>query len=137
MQFSVRLRNNRGNAIKATTGASPILQVRTGPPPANCAAANSGTLLASIPLAANWILDFVSGVGTLPGPISATAVASGDLSVNGHYRIWDAALANCDVQGTCTGPSAVIPGELLSTTDSIVAGGIVTINSYSVTEANA
>lgn len=50
LQKSVAVRNAGLDSIEATIGTSPILTIRTGAPPANCAAANSGTVLATITL---------------------------------------------------------------------------------------
>jgi hypothetical protein len=43
MQLSVAARNARLDAIETTAGASAVLKIFTGSPPANCAAADSGT----------------------------------------------------------------------------------------------
>lgn len=42
LQFSVTLRNNQLDQVESTTGTSAKLQIRTGAPPANTAAADSG-----------------------------------------------------------------------------------------------
>jgi hypothetical protein len=46
VQLSVAARNARLDAIETAVGVSAILEIRSGAQPANCAAADSGTLLA-------------------------------------------------------------------------------------------
>jgi len=46
VQLSVTARNARLDAIETAVGTSPILRIRTGAAPANCAAADAGTVLA-------------------------------------------------------------------------------------------
>jgi len=84
-QFSTAVRNAMGNAIETTIGASPVLEYRTGLPPANPAAASTGTLLMSGTMAADWATDASNGVKAFNVNMKAdTAVASG---YAGHYRI--------------------------------------------------
>lgn len=45
-QFSTAARNASLDAIETAIGASPILRIRSGAPPADCAAARTGTILA-------------------------------------------------------------------------------------------
>ncbi len=85
IQLSVTARNNRLDAIETTIGASPTLEIRTGAPPANCAAADTGTLLASMTLPADWAAAASGGVKNLLGTwqdLSADAAG-----VAGHFRI--------------------------------------------------
>ena len=46
IQLSTTVRNARLDTIESTIGTAPILTIRSGAAPANCAAANSGTVLA-------------------------------------------------------------------------------------------
>lgn len=52
IQLSTDVRNARLDVIESTIGASPTLEIRDGAPPANCAAADSGTVLATLTLPA-------------------------------------------------------------------------------------
>lgn len=47
IQFSTAIRNAMANQIEATAGASPTLEIRTGAPPANTGAADTGSLRCS------------------------------------------------------------------------------------------
>lgn len=55
IQYSVRVRDAQNDAMESAIGASPSLELRTGAQPANCAAADTGTLLCAIALPADWL----------------------------------------------------------------------------------
>jgi hypothetical protein len=84
LQDSDALRNARATAIETTIGASPTMEVRSGLPPANAAASDTGTLLASITLPADWLGAASGGAVAQVGSWAATASASG---LAGHFRI--------------------------------------------------
>lgn len=100
VQYSTTIRNDWLDRWEALIGASAKIEIRTGAPPANCAAADSGTLLATITLAADWADAAASGIKSLSNlPISTVAVAAG---VAGHYRLKNNAATVCHEQGTLT-----------------------------------
>lgn len=85
VQLSTAVRNAMGNAIETAIGAAPVLEIRSGPPPANPAATSTGTLLASGTLATDWMPDASGGVKSInPNVKTDAAVASG---YAGHYRV--------------------------------------------------
>jgi hypothetical protein len=85
LQFDVLTRNAILDVIESHIGVSPTLEIRSGPPPANCAAADTGTLLASMVLPSDWMAAAASGSKALLGTWQdASADATG---VAGHYRI--------------------------------------------------
>lgn len=97
IQHSDTVRNAIAQAVETAIGASPILEIRTLAPPANCAAADVGVLLASITLPADWMAAPTGGTGTISGTWSGTIAATGTA---GHYRIKNAAGTVCHEQGT-------------------------------------
>lgn len=100
LQFSTPVRNAMLDSIESTIGTSAILEVRTGSPPASCAAAATGTLLASMTLPSDWMNAAASGSKTKLGVWSDTAInASG---TPGHFRIYDSGGTVCGIQGTVT-----------------------------------
>lgn len=111
--------------MESTTGNAAKLQIRTGAAPANCAAANSGTLLCEITLPSDWWQAASAGQKLINGTWSGNASATGTAA---HWRIFDNALANCDYQGPIS--------ELGLSTTSIVSGGLVQVNSFTWTEGN-
>lgn len=133
MQFSVGLRNARGNQIETHIGAAPTLQIRSGAKPATCAAADSGTLLCSMTLPADWMAAFSSGSGSKSGTWSGLGVAVGTA---GHFRIKRAGSPDtCEIQGTITTGSPT--GDMDIDNPSIANGQTVTVTLFSVTEGNA
>ena len=61
VQLSIAARNARLDAIETTIGASAVLKIRTGAQPATCATADSGTVLATINLPADWMAAASAG----------------------------------------------------------------------------
>ncbi len=50
IQLSVAVRNARLDQIEATIGTGAIIRIRTGAQPADCATADSGTILSAMTL---------------------------------------------------------------------------------------
>lgn len=99
MQFSTTIRNDWLDRYEVQIGTSPKLQIRTGAPPANCAAARTGTLLVQMTLPSDWLAAASSGSKAKSGTWSATASADGTA---GNYSILDSAGTTCHEQGTIT-----------------------------------
>lgn len=132
LQFSTNLRNARANQIESHVGASAVLKIRTGSVPANCGAADSGTVLATLNLPADWMAAASGGAVSLAGTWQdASADATGTA---GHFRIYRSDGTTCEMQGTVTATGG---GDLTLSSTSIVSGGSVTITSFTITEGNA
>lgn len=97
VQYSTTVRDAQNDAIETTIGASPILQIRSGPAPANCAATDTGTLLASMTLPADWASPSSGGVKALLGTWQDAAADAAGLA--GHFRIKNAAGTVTHIQG--------------------------------------
>jgi hypothetical protein len=118
MQRSVSSRDAQQNAWESHVGTSPTLELRTGAQPANCAAASSGTLLASGVLPVDWLNPSASGVVTKLGVWTATGQpAAGAGTAAGHYRIMQG--ATCHEQGSLSGLTS-IPTSALTAANSNV-----------------
>jgi len=130
VQLSITLRNNRLDQVEVTAGTSANLYIRTGAQPADCATADSGTLLCTIALPSDWMNAAASGQKTKLGTWSATASGTGTAA---HFRIKDSAGTNCHLQGSVGQGS----GDLSLDNTSIVSGQTVTVNSFTLTDANA
>lgn len=129
VQMSDAVLNAMLDAIEATVGASPTLEIRTGAPPANCAAADTGTVLATIALPADWMNAAAIHQKTKLGTWQdAAADATGTA---GHFRI--KAGAACHFQGTA-GQGAE---DLVLDNASITTGQTVTITAFTLTAGNA
>ena len=99
MQYSVAVNNARLDAVETTIGASPKLRIFSGSMPANCAAADSGTLLCEITLPSDWMNAASTASKTLLGTWSGTA-SGGSAATPTHYRIWNNAGTACGMQGS-------------------------------------
>lgn len=129
-QFSTAARNASLDAIETAIGASPTLELRSGAAPANCGAADSGTVLATMTLPADWMAAAAAGAKALSGVWQdAAADAAGTV---GHFRI--KAGATCHIQGSVTitggggdmtidNPVLAINQQITITGFTITAGG--------------
>jgi hypothetical protein len=110
-QISTAVRNARLDTVESTIGTSAQLKVRTGAPPANCAAADTGTVLATMTLPADWMAAAAAGSKALSGTWQdASADATGTA---GHFRIYDSAGTTCHIQGTA-GQNVVLTTSALT-----------------------
>lgn len=133
LQLSVTVRNARLDAIESTISTTPILRIYTGAPPADCAAASSGTLLAEMSLPSDWLAAASSGSKALAGTWQdASANANGTA---GHFRIFNSGDTTCHVQGTVTVTGG--GGDLTLTSTTIVATEPIAITSFVLTDGNA
>lgn len=100
VQLGTAVRNAMLDVIESTPGASVILTIRTGAQPANCATANSGTVLATLTLPVDWMAAASGGTKALSGTWSdSSADAAGTAA---HFRIHDSTATTCFMQGTVT-----------------------------------
>lgn len=133
LQLSVAVRNARLDAVETAVGASPIMRLRTGAPPASCAAADTGTVLATITLPADWMAAASAGSKSLSGTWQdASADAAGTV---GHFRIYDTGGSTCHLQGTVTITGG--GGDMTLDNPVLAIGQQVTVASFTITEANA
>lgn len=131
VQLSVAARNARLDQIETTTGTSALLKIRTGAAPANCAAADTGTVLVTMTLPSDWMAAAASGAKAMSGTWQdASADATGTAA---HFRIYDSAGTTCHIQGTVGQGS----GDLSLDNTSIVAGQQVNVTSFTLTDGNA
>lgn len=99
IQFSTRLRNARADQVESTIGASPIMQIRTGPPPADCSEADSGDVLATLTLPSDWMAAAAAGAKALSG--TWEDASADDDGTPGHFRVYPpGSPSECDIQGT-------------------------------------
>lgn len=133
LQFSTPVRNARLDAVEATIGTSAILRIRSGAPPANPAAADSGTVLATLNLPSDWMAAASGGAKALLGAWQdASADATGTA---GHFRIYDSAGTTCGIQGTITATGG--GGDMTVASTSITATQPVNVTTFTLNEGNA
>jgi len=131
IQLDTLTRNARLNSMPTEIGASPILKILTGTPPANCSASDSGTILVSITLPATWLLAASSGAISKTGTWSDVAIADG---IAGHFRIFDSGGTVCRMQGTVSITSGGGDIEIPSLT--ISSGETITVSTFNITDGN-
>jgi hypothetical protein len=132
LQYSTAVRNAKLDQVEVITGTSALLQIFTGAAPANCAAADSGTKLAEIPLPSDWMAAASGGTKAKSGTWSVAAIASG---TGAHFRIKDNAGTTCHAQGTVTATGG--GGDMTLDNTSIASGQTVTVSSFTLTAGNA
>lgn len=132
LQLSVAARNARLDAIETAVGTAPILEIRTGSVPANCAAANTGTVLATMTLPSDWMAAASSGSKAKSGTWQDTSAdATGTAA---HFRLFASDGTTCHIQGTVTATSGGGDMELDNT--SIATGQTVTVTTFTLTDGN-
>lgn len=133
VQLSTAVRNARLDAIETTVGTSAVLKIRTGAQPANCATADSGTVLATLSLPSDWLAAAASGAKAKAGTWEdASADATGTAA---HWRLYASDGTTCHAQGTVTATGG--GGDLTLDNVSIASGQVITITSWSFTDGNA
>ena len=141
MQYSSTHRTNAMNDLVTALGAAGYLLIYSGSAPANCAAAATGTLLASLPLNATPGAAS-AGVLTFNGTATATACSSGNpitasasaTGTAGYARLCtSSAGTTCIAQGT-VGTSGA---DFNLSTTSINSGVTVNITTATITAFGA
>lgn len=133
LQFSVTVRNARGDAIETAIGASAKLKIRSGAAPANCAAADTGTVLASMDLPSDYMAAASSGVKGKSGTWQdSSADAAGTAA---HFRIYANDGTTCHMQGTVTATDGA--GDMKVDNVIFALGQSFTITTFNITEGNA
>lgn len=130
-QFSTTARNASLDVIETTIGTAPTLEIRSGSVPANCAAADSGTLLASMTLPSDWLAAAASGSKSLLGTWQDTSADA--TGTAGHFRV--KAGATCHIQGTITATGG--GGDMTLDNTSIASGQQVTVTAFTINAGGA
>ncbi len=131
LQYSTTVRNAKLDAIETAIGTSAILKIRTGSVPANCAAADSGTVLATVSLPSDWMAAASGGAKAKSGTWEDTSAdASGTAA---HFRVYDSGGTTCHIQGT-VGTSGT---DMIVDSTSFTAGQDFIVNTFTITDNNA
>lgn len=133
VQFSTTYRNALLDQFETTVGATAVMRIFTGSPPANCGTADSGTILAQLTLPSDWMAAASSGSKSKSGTWE-------DLSANntgtaGHFRIYDNGITTCHMQGTVTATGG--GGDMTVDNTSFASGQSYTVNTFTLTAPGA
>ena len=131
LQFSVAVRNARLDAIETAIGTSAVLKIRTGSAPADVATADSGTVLATLSLASDYMAAASSGSKAKSGTWEDTSAdATGTAA---HFRVYASDGTTAHMQGT-VGTSGT---DMIVDSVSFTAGQAFTISAFTLTDGNA
>lgn len=126
LQYSVDVRDAGLNARFAKIGPYAVVRVWSGPKPKNCAAPDSGELLASINLPRSWMAPAADGRIRKSGEwkdISAALTGK-----PGHFRIYSAG-GQCHLQGE-------IGEEMALSSALLFAGQMFTVTAFAIKDPN-
>jgi hypothetical protein len=134
LQYSIDINQARLDQVESVTGASALLRIFSGAQPANCAAADSGTLLCTITLPADWMAAATAASPSVKSMLGSwTNTASGGAAATPtHFRIWNSGASACKIQGT-----AGIGSGDLQVNGTITTGQTVNVTSFAITGANS
>lgn len=132
LQLSVAARNARLDAIETAIGVSAVLKIRTGAVEANCAAADSGTVLATLNLPADYFANAASGSKAFLGTWQDNAADAAGTAA--HFRLYASDGTTCHLQGTVTATGG--GGDL--TVDNVVfaVNQVFNITGFTLSDAN-
>ena len=131
IQLSVAVRNGRLDSFETVCGTSAVMKIFTGSPPANCAAADSGTVLATVNLPSDWMAAASGGTKAKSG--TWEDLSADNTGVAAHFRIYDTGVATCHMQGT-VGTSGT---DMIVNSTSFTATQAFTVNTFTLTDGNA
>lgn len=102
MQKSVAVRNAQNDAIETVVGTTAVLKLRSGTAPANCAAADTGVVVATMTLPSDWMGGSSAGVKALLGTWQDLAADNANAGGSMHWRVYASDGTTCHLQGTVT-----------------------------------
>jgi hypothetical protein len=133
VQLSTAVRNARLDQIETTIGVSAILKIRTGAQPANCAAADTGTVLATLNLPADYLAAAASGAKSKSGTWEDTSADAAGTAA--HWRLYASDGITTGAQGTVTATGG--GGDLTVDNTVFAAAQSFTITAWTFTDGNA
>lgn len=133
LQYSAAVRNAKLDAVETTIGTSAVLKIRTGSPPADCATADSGTVLATLSLPSDWMAAASGGSKAKSGTWEDTSAdATGTAA---HWRLYASDGTTCHAQGTVTATGG--GGEMTVDNTSFASGQSFSVTTFTLTAGNA
>jgi hypothetical protein len=133
LQYSTTVRNAKLDAVETAIGVSAVLKIRTGAAPANCAAADSGTVLATCNLPSDYMAAASGGTKAKSG--TWEDLSADNAGTAAHWRLYASDGVTCHAQGTVTATGG--GGDM--TVDNVVfaAAQAFTITGFTLTAGNA
>jgi hypothetical protein len=132
IQFEQGLAHAMLDAMETNIGASPVLTLRSGAQPGTCGAADSGTLIATIAMAADAFSNAASWAKAIGAAIQDLSADGG--GTLGHWRIKTSG-GTTKLQGSITATGG--GGDMTIDNTSIASGQAVTVTGFTLSDANA
>ncbi|MFO1080853.1 MAG: hypothetical protein U1E23_09535 [Reyranellaceae bacterium] len=133
LQLSTTVRNARLDAIESTIGVSAVMKVFQGSLPANCAAADAGTVLATVNLPSDWMAAASSGSKAKSGTWEDTS--ADNTGTAQYFRIYASDGTTCHMQGTVTATGG--GGDMTVQNTSFASGQKFTVTGFTITDPNS
>lgn len=132
LTYSTDIANARLDAVESTIGASAILKIRTGAPPATVADASTGTVLATCNLPSDWMAAASARQKAKSGTWEDTSADANGAA--GHFEITASDGTTVGMRGTVT----LTGGGGDMTVDSVdfTAGQAFSVTSFTITAGN-
>ena len=127
IQFAQSTAHAMLDAIETDIGASPVLYLRSGAQPANCAAADSGTLIATVAMAADAFANAASWAKAIAATISD--LSADNAGTLGHWRIKTSG-GTVKLQGSITATGG--GGDMTVDNTNVAAGQEVDVTSFAI-----
>ena len=133
VELGTTVRNGIIASIETSIGLSPVLQIRTLSKPATCADPDTGTILATLTLPADWLQPPAGGSASKSG--TWQDISADNSGSAAHFSIYDSGLGTRHMQGDIT----VIGGggAMEINNVNIVATQMVTVAAFAITAGNA
>ena len=133
LQYSAAVRNAKLDAVETAIGTSAVLKIRTGAAPADCATADSGTVLASCTLPSDWMAAASGGTKAKSGTWEDASADNNGTAA--HFRLYASDGTTCHAQGTVTATGG--GGDMTVDSVSFTAGQAFTVTGFTLTAGNA
>jgi hypothetical protein len=135
LQYSTTVRNAQLDALETAVGVSAVLKIYdlTASAPANCAAAITGTVLATMTLPSDWMAAASAGSKAMLG--TWQDASADNAGVADFFRLFASDGTTCHAQGTVTLGGG--GGDMTLDNTNITAGQSVTVTSFTVSAGNA
>jgi hypothetical protein len=135
LQFSDTVRNARLDTFESTIGTAAKLRIFTGTVPTNCAAVDSGTLIADLTLPSDWMTAAATGVKGKNGAWTGVGHANAGAGMDaGHFRIKNSAgtVTHCQGDITITGGAGAMTLDSIN----IATSQPVNVTTFTLTDGN-
>lgn len=132
LQYSAAVRNAKLDAVETTISTSAVLKIRTGAQPANVAAADAGTVLATMTLPSDWMAAASAGAKAKSGTWQDTSAdATGTAA---HFRLYASDGTTAHAQGSVTATGG--GGDMTVQNTSFASGQQITVTTFTLTDGN-